>query len=80
VGSTFTGFDIGIPAMSSRRALVYVSAGAYRTAAKNLVYASWTDLSGAAGCNSPGNEPGANTASACKSRVWFARSTDGGAT
>ncbi|MFL6263299.1 MAG: hypothetical protein ACJ76Y_26690 [Thermoanaerobaculia bacterium] len=80
VASTFAGFDIGIPAMNSRRALIYVSAGAYRTAGKNLVYASWTDLSGAAGCTSPGNEPGSNTASACKSRVWLARSTDGGAT
>jgi hypothetical protein len=80
VGTTFTGFDIGIPAMNDRRALVYVSGGAYRTASKNLVYASWTDLSGATGCASSANEPGANTASTCKSRVWFARSTDGGAT
>jgi hypothetical protein len=80
VASTSAGFDIGIPAMNSRRALIYVSAGAYRTAGKNLVYASWTDLSGAAGCTSPGNEPGSNAASACKTRVWLARSTDGGAT
>jgi hypothetical protein len=81
IATTFGSFDIGIPAMNSRRALIYVSAGAYRTAGgKNLVYASWTDLSGATGCNTPGNEPGANTTSTCKSRVWFARSTDGGAT
>src|SRR4051812_904129 len=66
--------------MNSRRALIYVSAGAYRTAGKNLVYASWTDLSGVTGCNTPGNEPGFNTASTCKSRIWVARSTDGGAT
>jgi len=80
VGSTFTGFDIGIPAMSIRRALVYVSAGAYRTASKNLVYTTWTDLSGATGCTSLADEPGSITTSTCKSRVWFARSTNGGAT
>src|SRR4051812_26345003 len=80
IATTFGSFDIGIPSMNSRRALIYVSAGAYRTAGKNLVYASWTDLSGVAGCNTPGNEPGFNTASTCKSRIWVARSTDGGAT
>src|SRR3954447_12641146 len=80
IATTFGSFDIGIPSMNSRRALIYVSAGAYRTAGKNLVYASWTDLSGATGCNTPGNEPGANTASTCKSRIWVSRSTDGGAT
>ena len=66
--------------MDSRRLLIYISGGAYRTATKNLVYASWTDLSGVAGCTSPANEPGTNVASTCKTRVWFARSTDGGAT
>jgi hypothetical protein len=80
VATTFDGYDIGIPAMNSRRALIYISAGAYRTLGKNLVYASWTDLSGATGCTSGVNEPGTNTASTCKSRVWLARSTDGGAT
>jgi len=80
IATTFDSFDIGVPSFNGRRALIYVSAGAYRTAAKNLVYASWTDLSGAAGCTIPANEPGSNTASTCKSRVWFSRSTDGGAT
>ena len=60
--------------------LIYVSAGAYRNASKNDVYAVWTDLSGDTGCTSAGNEPGTNTASACKTRIWFSRSTDGGAT
>ncbi len=80
IGSTFDGYDIGIPSFNNRRALIYVSGGAYRTAAKNNVYAAWTDLSGASGCRSPANEPGNNAASACKTRIWFARSTDGGAT
>ncbi len=80
IAPTYDAFDIAIPAMDSRYALIYVSGGAYRTASKNLVYAAWTDLSGAAGCNSPSNEPAGNTASTCKTRIWFSRSTDGGAT
>ncbi|HEX4962144.1 MAG TPA: sialidase family protein [Thermoanaerobaculia bacterium] len=80
IATTFDTFDIGIPAMASRRALIYVSGGAYKTATLNNVYATWTDQTGVAGCSSPGNEPGTNAASACKSRIWFARSTDGGTT
>ena len=78
--TTYDGYDIGVPAFNSRRALIYVSGGAYRTASKNLVYATWTDLSGDVGCTAAGNEPAANAASTCKTRIWFARSTDGGAT
>jgi hypothetical protein len=80
IGSTFDSFDIGVPSFNSRRILIYVSGGAYRTATKDLVYATWTDLTGAAGCTSTANEPGSNAASTCKTRVWFSRSTDGGAT
>jgi hypothetical protein len=80
VASTFDSYDIGVPAQVTRRALIYVSAGAWRTAAKNLVYAAWTDLSGAPGCAVPANEPRNNAASACQTRIWFARSTDGGVT
>lgn len=80
IGSTFDGFDIGVPSFNSRRVLIYISGGAYKTAAKNLVYASWTDLSGDTGCTAAANEPGSNAASTCKTRVWFSRSTDGGAT
>lgn len=80
LASTFGFYDIGVPAQNSRRALIYVSGGAYRKGGKNLVYAAWTDLSGAAGCRLPANEPGGNAASACKTRIWFARSTDGGVT
>ena len=80
VATTFDGFDIGVPSFNNRRALIYVSGGAYKNATKNLVYASWTDLSGDGGCTSAANEPGSNAASTCKTRIWFSRSTDGGAT
>jgi len=80
IARTFDGFDIGVPSMASRRALIYLSAGAFRTGAKDLVYAVWTDLSGGPNCTSSANEPGANVASPCKTRIWFSRSTDGGAT
>ncbi|HEX3551778.1 MAG TPA: hypothetical protein VIA62_00940 [Thermoanaerobaculia bacterium] len=80
MANTFDSFDIGIPAMASRRLLIYTTGAAYKTATKNMVYSTWTDQTGATGCNSPANEPGTNTASTCKSRIWFVRSSDGGAT
>jgi hypothetical protein len=80
VANTFDTFDIGIPSMNSRRALIYVSGGAYKSGATNNVYAAWTDQRGVAGCNSPANEPGSNVGSTCQTRVWFTRSTDGGTT
>ena len=80
IASTFDAFEIILPAFATRKALIYVSLGAYRTASVDHVYATWTDLAGGSGCNTPANEPGTNVASACKSRVWFARSVDGGAT
>jgi hypothetical protein len=73
-------YDIGIPAMASRRALIYTSGGAFKDATRNNVYVTWTDLSGATGCTAPANEPGTNAASTCKTRIWFSRSTDGGTT
>jgi hypothetical protein len=79
IGSTFASFEFAIPADASRQVLIYVSGGAYRTATKNNVYATWNDLSGASGCTSGGG-PGTNASSTCKSRIWFARSTDGGTT
>jgi len=78
--TTLDGYDIGVPAFASRRALIYISGGAYKTATRNEVYASWTDLSGDAGCTAAANEPGTNVASTCKTRIWFARSTNGGTT
>jgi hypothetical protein len=80
VASLYDSFEIGIPAFNSRKALIYVSAGAYRTASKNMVYAVWNDLSGETGCTSGSQEPGSNVNSNCKSRIWFARSTNGGST
>ena len=80
IATTKDSYDIGVPSFASRRALIYVSGAAYKTATLNNVYASWVDLTGATGCTAPANEPGTNAASTCKSRVWFARSTDGGTT
>jgi hypothetical protein len=80
IRTTFRGYDIGVPSFNSRRALVYVSGGAYKNGATNNVYAVWTDLSGDTGCASTTSEPGSNVSSTCKTRVWFTRSTDGGAT
>jgi hypothetical protein len=80
IGSTIGAFNIGVPAQDNRRVLIYLSGGAFRTATENLVYAVWTDLAGGVGCNSAGSEPGNNVAATCKTRIWFARSTDGGAT
>ncbi|HYU36093.1 MAG TPA: sialidase family protein [Thermoanaerobaculia bacterium] len=78
--TTFDGYDIGVPSFASRRALIYISGGAFRDATRNEVYASWTDLSGETGCTAAANEPGTNAASTCKTRIWFARSTNGGST
>jgi hypothetical protein len=79
VRTTFDSFDIGVPSFNNRRALIYASGGAYKTASKDLVYATWTDLTGATGCTSASNEPGSNVSSTCKTRIWFSRSTNGGA-
>lgn len=78
IATTFDSFDIGVPSFNNRRILIYVSAGAYRTGTKDLVYATWSDLSGDSGCTSAANEPGSNVSSSCKTRVWFSRSTNGG--
>jgi hypothetical protein len=78
--TTYDSYDIGVPSFSSRRILVYVSGGTYRNGTTNNVYALWTDLSGDSGCTAAANEPGTSATSACKTRIWFSRSTDGGAT
>jgi hypothetical protein len=78
--TTYDSYDIGVPSFSNRRILVYVSGGAYRNGTTNNVYALWADLSGDSGCTAAANEPGTSTTSTCKTRVWFSRSTDGGAT
>ena len=80
VHTLFAEYDIGIPSFANRRALIYTSAGAYRKGRTNNVYVAWTDLTGARRrCTSSAHEPGTDAASPCKSRIWFARSTDGGA-
>src|SRR5438270_901408 len=80
ITTTYRGYDIGVPSFNSRRALVYVSGGAYKNGTTNNVYALWTNLSGDSGCSSTTSEPGSSVTSTCKSRIWFSRSTDGGAT
>ena len=80
VAATHGAFDIGIPAQAERRALIYVAAGAWKSDAKDLVYAAWTDLTGARNCRSPASEPWRAPRSTCKTRIGFARSVDGGAT
>ena len=76
VATTHGSFDIGIPAQTGRRALIYVAAGAWN----DNVYVAWTDLAGGVNCHLPFNEPDSAPRSTCKTRIWFARSTDGGAT
>lgn len=80
VAELYRPYTIGIPAQASRRALVTISAGAYRTATRNDVFAAWTNLSGEPGCSGGADEPGSNATSTCKTRIWFTRSTDGGLT
>jgi hypothetical protein len=69
-----------LPAQDTRDVLISVSGGAYRTATKDMVYVCWTDLAGGAGCSSTSDQPGSDVTSACKSRIWFVRSLDGGTT
>jgi len=80
VTTTFGSFHIGVPAFDSRRALIYTSIGLYKAGTTNNFYIAYNDLSGATGCTAPANEPGTNASSTCKTRIWVARSTDGGAT
>jgi hypothetical protein len=76
ITTTFGAYEIAVPA--HQFVLIYATAGAYRTASVNDVYVAWNDLSGDPGCTS-GAGPGTNASSTCKSRIFFSRSTDGGA-
>lgn len=81
IATTFGSTWIGVPSFTGKRsALIYVSGGAHRTQSKDCVYAVWTDLNGATGCSVPQDAPEGNVHSSCTSRIWFARSQDGGAT
>jgi hypothetical protein len=78
VGPTYQSFQSFVPAQNSRGALVYVTGGVYISGKNVNVYAAWTDLSGGKGCNTPFDDPQDNVGSACKTRIWFSRSTNGG--
>ena len=80
IATTFAAYMISVPSFGQRHALIYLSAGANSADGKDLVYAVWTDLTGASGCSSSADAPDGNVASACKTRIWFSRSTDGGTT
>jgi hypothetical protein len=80
IATTYGSFKLGIPADNSRKPFIYVTAAAFRNPDKNRVFAAWMDLTGASGCTSLSNAPGANTASSCKTRIWFSNSLDGGTT
>jgi hypothetical protein len=80
IASTYGSFQVAVPAFAERQALIGVSAAAYSTQQKNLVYAAWMDLSGDDGCKTPNDQPGKDATSKCKTRIWFSRSTDGGTT
>ncbi len=80
IADTFSSFLFHVPSDEpSRGTLLYITGGAYRTASVDMVYAIWMDLAGGSGCNSTANMPGTNVASTCKTRIWFSRSSDGGA-
>ncbi|MFL6197218.1 MAG: hypothetical protein ACJ75H_23730, partial [Thermoanaerobaculia bacterium] len=78
LASTYQAFNSDLPAIHNRAALVYVTAGAFQSGKKTNVYAAWMDLSGAAGCRTPADDPRTNVNSNCTSRIWFSRSTNGG--
>jgi hypothetical protein len=80
IATTYDTYEIILPSFSGRRALIYVTAGTFQDDDRDNVYAAWTDLSGETDCDDPSEEPGTDASSDCKSRIWFSRSTDGGAT
>jgi hypothetical protein len=77
VSTTFQSFQTILPAQFDRGVLLYAT-GAVDPSGTN-VYVAWTDLSGAKGCTTPFNDPQNNVSSACKTRIWLAKSTTGGA-
>ena len=78
IATTFDSFKVRVPSFAVRGAHILVTAAAYKTSNKDLVYVAWTDLSGAPGCTTGLDAPGSNVSSTCKSRIWFSRSTNGG--
>jgi hypothetical protein len=80
IAQTIAAFQMTVPAFAERGALVGASIAAFKNQSHNEVYVSWNDLSGEAGCKTANSEPGNDVNSQCGSRIWFSRSTDGGAT
>jgi hypothetical protein len=82
VDETNGSYQIGVPAFNglTHKPLVYTSGGAFRDGSKNLVYVAWMDLNNKTDCNTTCPNPAACPTSNCKTRIWFKRSTDGGAT
>ena len=78
IGSTSQSFQTDLPAQHNRGALLYVTGGVFPSGQTTAVYAAWAELSGAAGCRTPFDDPRDNVDSACKNRVWFSRSTNAG--
>jgi len=76
IHKTFASFQINVPSFGARSALV----GTSIAVRDDNVYVSWVDLSGDEGCKAPASEPADDVTSACKSRVWFVHSADGGQT
>jgi hypothetical protein len=80
IATTNGAFQVGVPAQNGRLVLIYPSGAAWRTGTEDVVVVCWMDLAGGDDCDSTGDAPGNNVTSNCKTRIFFARSTDGGAT
>jgi hypothetical protein len=80
IATTNGNFLIDVPAQAERGCLLYITGGAYKTSTLDMVYACWADLAGGTGCSSPSDAPGSSVSSACKTRIFFASSSDGGST
>ena len=77
IATTNDSFEISIPAMCRRKALIYVSVAVDRSDGprSGWVYAAWTDRNGSAA------DPGCDgIASASNANIYFSRSVDGGNT
>ncbi|MDP9121531.1 MAG: glycoside hydrolase [Acidobacteriota bacterium] len=77
IATTVGSFQFAIPADASRQVLLNSSIAAYKNGTTNNVYVAFTDLSSTS-CAAAG--PGTNASDPCKTRIFFVRSTDGGAT
>lgn len=77
IATTNTPYEVSIPAMCQRQALIYISLGVDRSDGprKGTAYAAWTDRDGA------NPDPGCSgISSASNTNVYFSASTDGGNT